>query len=101
MTFFSINAKAPVVNQGIDSFQERIEPTAEGYTLSSERGYDTATFILHGEEDYLNEWFKNGLARDVVWKAPDGFETWNGYVSRMTLGIGGIARTRKPGTWIY
>jgi len=93
MTFFSINARAPVVLQSADSFHERIEPTRESYIISAIRGYDTAAFTLHGEEDYLIDWFKHGLVRDLTFRGPDGAEAWNGFISRLSLSIGGITRT--------
>lgn len=90
---FSINAFAPVFRQGFDSFHERLQTDAETYTITADVGYDVASFVLAGESEYLFDWFLNGLARDVVWVAPDGLTAWEGYINRLALTIGAVTRT--------
>ncbi len=95
MSFFSINALAPVIQQSESGFHERLAPERETYTISVERGFDSASFTLRGENDYLVDWFKNGLIRDMVWLGPDGMLVWNGFVESLSLSLGGITRTKS------
>lgn len=90
---FSINAFAPAFRQSIDSFHELLQTDNESYICTAGVGFDTASFVLAGEPEYLFDWFLNGLVRDVVWIAPDGFTAWEGYVNRLALTIGAVTRT--------
>lgn len=94
ISLLSINAYAPVIRQNIDSFHERLLTEAESWTISTKFGYDTASFTLHGSQDYLTEWFSSGLIRDILMKDRNDAPRWNGFVERMVLNIGGISRTR-------
>lgn len=91
----SISARAPIVRQGVDSFQEQLQTEKESYVISDGVGFDRANFTLTGEENYLRDWFVNGLVRDVKWRGPDGATAWEGYVSRMSLTLGGETITRS------
>jgi hypothetical protein len=90
----SINAYAPVIRQSADSYAERLQTENEVYAITSDIGFDTASFVLRGPVEYLVDWFQNGLVRDVVWKAPDASTCWEGYVSRLVFNAGANARTK-------
>lgn len=93
--FFSITALAPVIQQAENSYHERLfDIERPSYTISVKRGFDVANFVLEGEENYLVDWFKNGLVRDIIWRGPDGFLCWNGFVERLSLSIGPVTRTK-------
>jgi hypothetical protein len=93
--FYSITAYAPVIQQSENSFHERLFSLERPvYTLSVARGFDVASFQLEGTESYLIDWFKNGLARDIIWRGPDGFVCFNGWVERLSLAIGPVTRTK-------
>jgi hypothetical protein len=95
MSFFSINARAPIIQQASNSFHERLETVDEQYSITVQRGFNTAGFVLKGSPDYLVDWYMNGLARDVTWLGPDSFLSWRGLVTRLSLDIGGWTRTRS------
>lgn len=92
MAFFSINAFAPIIQQSYNSFHERLDTNLAGerYAISVERGFETASFTLRGQIEYLREWFDNGLDRDMIFVGPDGKSAWEGFVNSMTLAFGGI-----------
>lgn len=94
---FSINARAPIIRQGIDSYQERLETAGETYTATVNIGFDTAGFTLRGDVAYLRAWFASGLMRDVTWRGPNGRLVWQGYVSALTLYEGNESRVRSIG----
>lgn len=91
MAFFSINAFAPIIQQPNNSFHERLANnlSGESYAISVERGFETAAFSLHGDIEYLRQWFDNGLVRDIAFIGPDGKLAWEGFVNTMTLSFGG------------
>lgn len=91
----SITALAPVVLQGVDSYHERLQTEKESYVITDGIGFDNASFTLTGPLDYLLDWYANGLVRDVTWRTPEGGIAWNGYVSRVSLTIGGNTRTKS------
>lgn len=91
----SINAYAPVINQSIDSYHERLQTENESYTITKDIGFDVARLTLGGPLDYLLDWFSNGLVRDIIWKAPNGGICWHGFVNRLGLTAGGETRTRS------
>jgi hypothetical protein len=93
MSFFSINALAPVIRQSSDSFNQRLEPETESYAISVERGFETANLSLRGDIEFLKDWFDNGLARDITFVGPDGKTAWNGFVNQMALTDGGTKIT--------
>lgn len=90
----SIRAYAPVIRQGDDSYEERLQTEKESYVLTEGIGFDKASFVLTGEEDYLVDWFLKGLVRDIQWRAPDGATAFEGFVSGLTLTIGGDSLTK-------
>jgi hypothetical protein len=91
----SITALAPVINQGIDTFQERLQTESEGYVVSAAYGYDSCNFTLRGDIDYLRGWFRAGLIRDIIWRSPNGRTIWNGYVQSLDLQEGGLSRGKS------
>ena len=68
MSQISIIALAPVINQGIDTFHERMQTENEVFTVSASFGFDSCQFVLRGDMDYLRGWFRAGLIRDVIWR---------------------------------
>lgn len=96
MGFFSITAQAPLIRQAAgDTYHERLDVEAEQFVNDANYGFRTGSFTIKGSADYLADWFKNGLARDVTWRGPDGFTCFRGYVSRVAYEFGGFARTKE------
>jgi hypothetical protein len=91
----SITALAPVIRQSVDTFQERLQPESETYTISASYGYDSCQFVIRGDMDYLRGWFRAGLVRDVIWRSPNGRIIWNGYVQSLQLKEGGLSRSKS------
>lgn len=95
MTQISITAGAPIINQSVDTFQERLLTEYETYTISAIYGYDSCQFTLRGDIDYLRGWFRAGLIRDITWRSPNGQIIWNGYVRALKLQQGGLSRSKS------
>lgn len=89
------NSKQSVYNDG-SFFFEDITKKSENYThaISAIGGFDTCSFILKGTQDYLDDWFKNGLMRDVRKENPQGNTIWNGYITRMSYNLGRTTKTK-------
>lgn len=94
-TFLSINARAPLIRQSEDSYNERLETLGEAYSITEQRGFNAAAFTLIGQLDYLLSWFQNGLMRDIIWKGPDSAVCWRGYVDKVSLTVGGTTISRS------
>lgn len=92
---FSIVARAPVIRQDVDTFNERADAENENYSITANVGFDRASFSMRGSPEDLRKWFRAGLARDVTWTAPDGRQAWNGFVNSLTLTIGASRRVRS------
>lgn len=90
----SIEVLAPLVKQSVDSFSETPKTEAESYTITDGIGFDVANFTIEGSLEYLDNWFTNGLLRDVTWLAPDGGIAWEGYVSKMLFTHGNETQTK-------
>lgn len=95
MTEFSITSRAPVIRQSVDTFHERLDTEGEQYSITAGVGFDKASFTIRGGAEYLRAWFGAGLARDIVFTAPDGGRAWEGYVHKLTLTIGASTRVRS------
>lgn len=91
----AITARAPVIRRSDDSFSEDLQTEKESYVCTLNVGFDKANFTLTGEEDYLRDWFVNGLVRDIKWRGPDGATAWEGCVNRMSLILGGETITKS------
>ncbi len=91
----SITALAPVIRQSADSYNERLATSREGYTSSAAYGYDACHFNINGIVEHLRGWFRAGLVRDIIWKAPNSRTIWNGYIESMTLREGHLTRTKS------
>lgn len=94
MSSFSITARAPITQQAANGFHDRLLTESERFTITAGIGFDQASVIVRGSEEYLLRWFRGGLARDVAWRGPNGSRAWEGYVSGLTLTIGGSQRRR-------
>lgn len=83
----SLTAENMPVVSGVGTFAENIEHFSDwSSTIDAVLGFDTASFTLRGSKLYLEEWFANGLGRQITRYAPDGaFMVWQGFVNQMTL----------------
>ncbi len=91
----SITALAPVFRQATDSFSERLDTSNERYISSAAYGYDSCSLSINSKIHDLRGWFRAGLVRDIIWKAPNSRTIWNGYVESMTLREGGLTRVKS------
>lgn len=91
-------AYEPLSEQGLYAreFVEDITANHEQYThtISAVGGFDSATFTLKGDKDYLDDWFDDGLMRRVVLYNPEGIMVWEGFVSRMRYVVGTLTKTK-------
>lgn len=97
-SLFTITARAPIT-QASNGFFDTLATEAESYTITANVGFDSASFAISGDAAYLLDWYRDGLARDIVWKAPDNSIAWNGFVNNLTISIGGSRRARGLGNF--
>lgn len=90
------NSRQSLYNDG-SFFFEDITEKSEGYTqsISTVGGFDTCGFTLKGTQDYLDDWFRSGLMRDVRKENPQGNTIWRGYISRMSYINGRTIKTKN------
>lgn len=71
----------------LGSYEENLQRAPDWMsTIDATIGFDTASFTLRGSKLYLEDWFTNGLGRQVTRYASDGqFTIWQGFVNKMTL----------------
>lgn len=95
-------AYEPLSEQGLYSrdFIDDITGNHSGYThtISAVGGFDTATFTLRGDLDYLNDWFDDGIMRRVVLYNPEAIPVWEGFVSRLRFTVGTLQKTKSVDT---
>lgn len=77
-------------------FIDDITDNHEGYnhTISAIGGFDTASFRIGGTQDYLDDWFEDGLMRRIVCFNPEGIPVWEGAVFGMNYVTGSLAKTK-------
>lgn len=88
----TLKAYKPITRESLydNNFLEDLTHNHEAYThtISAEIGFDTATFTLKGDEDYLSDWLNNGLMRRITLQNPEGIVVWEGFVENMSLPYG-------------
>lgn len=89
----SINAYSPIIRASDEDFHELLQTEKESYAITDGIGFDTASFILTGPLDYLVDWFRHGLVRDVIWKTPTAGVAWRGFINRLVFTVSGNTRT--------
>jgi len=95
----SLIAYDPIIqSQGLYSreFADDITANHEGWThtISAVGGFDSASFTLKGDKDYLKDWFDDGIMRRVVLYNPEVIPIWEGYVNRMRFTSGTMQETK-------
>ena len=73
----------------LPAFVDNLDPnhvTGWYSSVDATLGFKSASFSLYGNKNYLEDWFFNGLGRQITRYAPDGqFTIWDGFVNSMTL----------------
>ncbi len=67
-----------------------------GHEIRNLGGYWRAAFTILPSTlglPYIQEYFENGLGRDVQVFSPDGTKAWEGYISRMIFTLPGVRST--------
>lgn len=64
------------------------------HTISAIGGFDAASFNIGGTEEYLKDWFDDGLMRRIVYFDTEGIPVWEGYVNRLNLAFGTSQKTK-------
>lgn len=78
------------------NFTDDITDNHEGWThtIKSVGGFDTATFTLKGDKEYLKDWFDEGIMRRIVYYNPEAIPIWEGFVSRLRFSSGTKQETK-------
>jgi hypothetical protein len=77
---------------------ETLADIVTGYDHASEvfGGFKSANFSLTGPLGYLEDWYENGLMREVTTRDEAGAVVWQGFVNAVALTIGGRSVERGP-----
>lgn len=81
-----------------NAWVEDLTPSISSYshTLARIGGYWSASVGVKGTQNYLEEWFENGLGRRIVTMDEAGIVCWDGFVDKITLTLGGFSIARGP-----
>jgi hypothetical protein len=92
----SIWASQPVLigTQEIDDLTDKYSDY--NHTSNVEVGFDTARITIDQQRDYIEEWFENGLMRDITVYNYGGQIVWQGWVNQIDVSFGNLAATRGP-----
>lgn len=66
------------------------------HETTTTEGYKRASFTLSGDQIDVEDWFENGLFRDVVAYNDANGVIYNGFVNKVTIVVGGRSLTRGP-----
>lgn len=100
-SLFSITGLAVKVNaprlMGGDEIDDLTDTYSE-LTLAAnvEVGYDTAKITVDAERDYIEEWFENGLEREITVYDQEGTVVYQGWVNQLDIAFGALTLTRGP-----
>ncbi|MGH7273509.1 MAG: hypothetical protein ACREIQ_03485, partial [Nitrospiria bacterium] len=65
------------------------------FSINTVGGFDQANFTLKGPDDWLQDWYDDGLMRRIVWENPEGIQIWEGYVHRINYTTGTRRKTKS------
>lgn len=99
-TELTVTARASILNvYGVgEAFdrQYRRELTGYQHELRADGGYYACEFSLAGTQQELEDWFENGLGRDVTVYNPALETIWEGFVNEVALELGPLSVSRGP-----
>jgi hypothetical protein len=66
------------------------------HETSTVAGFDNASITLTAPWWRLQEWWQNGIGRDILISNPDLDTAWRGFANSLALSIGPLSATRGP-----
>ncbi|RMG94047.1 MAG: hypothetical protein D6706_14425 [Chloroflexi bacterium] len=76
--------------------RQQIAPTNASFTSTTARGYDNAEISFPASRDEAEDWFVNGIGRDIQFTSPGQVERWNGFVNEVQVNMGVFSARRGP-----
>jgi len=64
------------------------------HVIQADGGYWTASFTIDGNQQSIEDWIENGLARHVTVYGPGLQIVWEGFVDKLSASLGSLAVTR-------
>lgn len=92
----SIIAGAPIFSDRTESIELADQVLSYSHEITAMGGYAKASFSLSGRLPEIEDWFENGLGRDITTYDEAGELIWNGFVNQVRISIGGRSITRGP-----
>lgn len=79
-------------------YVQRFSTELEAYqhTHAADGGYESCQFTVKVPQKMIDEWLENGLGRHVVVYSGETELVWEGFVSKVSFGIGALSASRGP-----
>ena len=95
----TLKAYEPLISLGLYSreFIDDITENHEGYNHSVTviGGYESSSFTLRGDTNYLEDWYENGLMRRIVFENDEGITGWEGFVATIEFSKGTVKKVKS------
>ncbi len=94
----SVTFSDPLWKDGGSSFLGNLENDLSSYNdvVIAVGGYDSASFGISNNIQYIEEWIENGLGRHIETFNPSLETRWEGFVNSIQVSIGPLSFTRGP-----
>lgn len=79
---------------GVGNLSELVQEYAHEHT--AENGFDNATISIKATWEELENWWFEGIGRDIEVFNPDLDTVWRGFVNSVTIAVGGLQAERGP-----
>jgi hypothetical protein len=66
------------------------------HTIIADGGYDNAQFVISGDNILIDNWLDKGLGRHIIVRSTTAKLIWEGFVNKVTIGIGTLTASRGP-----
>lgn len=93
-TGLSIKYDSPLWVAGSDSGE--ILWNSYSHVINALGGFWSASISFSAQQFYLENWYMNGLGRDITVYNDYLLPIWNGFVNKISIRLGSLAATRGP-----
>lgn len=76
------------------ALQERI--ASYNHEIAAEGGYQSASMVMKGDQNYVEDWLENGVGRHIEVYNPSLDRIWEGFVNGVSATVGRLAVSRGP-----
>ena len=91
----TVNKRDPIRRSNF-YYAQRVTPGPYSHTVNAFGGYDTASFTLNTTQTEAEDWFENGLMRDVKVFGSALDTVWEGFIDEIRITVGPLTATIGP-----